>query len=220
VHDSDIDLRIPENMDVFLLSRRPSQRATRYGRIRAFGNHFRVEDDSTTHLISYNSGVASIFQQPSGTAGESSVNYVGILKDVLELDYGAVHTKIILMRCEWVKSQDNRGNPTYQRDDAGFLVVNFRHKLPRMAEPFIFSSQVTQVFFSDIIDRPGWKVVLRKEARSRREVVETTDAFISTTVESAGLRALESLPTPTEHVNLVGAIELSPEENLLAHASF
>ena len=89
-----------------------------------------------------------------------------------------------------------------------------------MAEPFIFSSQVTQVFFSDIIDKPGWKVVLRKEARSRREVVETTDAFISTTVESVGLRALESLPTPTEHVNLVGAIELSPEENLLAHASF
>ena len=140
VQVSDIDLRIPENMDVFLLSRRPSQRATRYGRIRAFGNHFRVEDDSTTHLISYNSGVASVFQQPSRTAGESSVNYVGILKDVLELDYGVVHTKIILMRCEWVKSQDNRGNPTYQRDDAGFLVVNFRHKLPRMAEPFIFSS--------------------------------------------------------------------------------
>ena len=68
------------------------------------------------------------------------MNYVGILKDVLELDYGAVHTKIILMRCEWVKSQDNQGNPTYQRDDAGFLVVNFRYKLPRMAEPFIFSS--------------------------------------------------------------------------------
>ena len=62
--------------------------------------------------------------------------------------------------------------------------------------------------------------MLRKEARSRREVVETTDAFISTTVESASLRAPESLPTPTEHVNLVGAIELSPEENLLAHASF
>ena len=89
-----------------------------------------------------------------------------------------------------------------------------------MAKPFIFLSQVTQVFFSDIINKPGWKVVLRKEARSRREVVETTDAFISTIVESAGLRAPESLLAPTEHVNLVGAIELSPEENLLAHASF
>jgi hypothetical protein len=50
---------------------------------------------------------------------------------------------VILMRCDWMKRIDNRGNSTYTRDEAGFLVVNFRHKLPRMADPFIFPSQVT-----------------------------------------------------------------------------
>jgi hypothetical protein len=45
-----------------------------------------------------------------------------------------------------MKQYDNRGNPTYVRDDAGFMVVNFRHKVPKVAEPFIFPSQATQFF--------------------------------------------------------------------------
>lgn len=220
VGESELDFRNPEDMDRFLLSKNPSQRATRYTRVTAFGNHFRVEDLSTRHLLSYNSGVASVFQEVAENAEESSVNYVGVLKDVLELDYGALSTKIILLRCEWVKRQDSRGNPTYTKDESGFLVVNFRHKLPRLAEPFIFPSQATQVFFSDVPERPGWKVVLRKEARARREVVDSGDAFISTTVESRGLRAPHSVPIPTETVSLVGAIELSEEENMLAREGF
>jgi len=31
----------------------------------------------------------------------------------------------------------------YIRDKVGFLVVNFRHKMRRMLDPFIFSSQTT-----------------------------------------------------------------------------
>jgi hypothetical protein len=210
-----------DDMDRFLLSQKPSQRATRYARITAFGNHFRVEDETTTQLLSYNSGVASIFNVPSENYGhESSVQYVGVLKDILELDYGALHTHIILLRCEWVKTYDNRGNPTYVRDDSGFLQVNFRHKLPRMVDPFIFPIQATQVFFFDVQKKPGWKVVLCKEARARREVVETTNAFISTTTESTRLTAPRRWPLPTETTNLVGAIELSAEENLLAQEDY
>ena len=62
--------------------------------------------------------------------------------------------------------------------------------------------------------------MLRKEARARREVFDTGDAFISTTVESTRLRAPQSVPIPTETVSLVGAIELSEEENLLAREGF
>jgi hypothetical protein len=217
---SDPDWSNTDTLDRFLMSQKPSQRATRYARLTAFGNHFRVEDDTTLRLLSYNSGVASMFEMPEGSATESSVNYVGVLKDILELDYGALHTRIILLRCEWMKPLDTRGNRTYVRDDAGFLVVNFRHKLPRMAEPFIFPSQATQVFFSDAADRPGWKVVLRKEARSKREVVDRTDAFITTTREAVGLTAPQRVPNRTSTANLVGAIELSVEENLLAQEHY
>jgi hypothetical protein len=72
---------------------------------------------------------------------------LSILKDILRLDYGLVHTPINLFRCEWVKQKDNQSNPTYVLDEVGFLIINFRHKLPIMFEPFIFPFQVTQVFF-------------------------------------------------------------------------
>lgn len=220
VQELDLDMRNAEDRDRLQLSRKPSQRATRYSRIKAFGNHFRVDDSNTVELKSYNSGVASVFEQPTENVVDESVNYVGVLKDILLLDYGGLSTQIILLRCEWIKPQDLRGNATYTRDEAGFLVVNFRHKLPRMVDPFIFPSQATQVFFSDIVDKPGWKVVLRKEARARREFVDKADAFISTTVESADMIAPSTLPNPPNAVNLVGAIELSDEDNLLAQNNY
>jgi hypothetical protein len=138
-----------EEMDLRLLSQKPSQRATRYLRMKAYGNHFRVDDPTAAQLQTYESGVASIFHVPTEDAREVSINYVGVLKDILKLDYGPLHTHVNLMKCKWMKRADNRGNNTYARDEAGFLLVNFCHKLPRMADPFIFPTQATQVFFSD-----------------------------------------------------------------------
>ncbi len=51
--------------------------------------------------------------------------------------------------------------------------------MPFMAKPFIFPFQVTQVFFSDDLKKPGWKVVLRKEVHFRREVVNIEDVFLT-----------------------------------------
>jgi hypothetical protein len=179
-----------------------------------------VEDAAFVQFQTYDSGIASVFEVPTTNADEVSVNYVGVLKDILKLDYGPLHTPMIILRCEWMKRQDNRGNPTYTKDDVGFLIVNFRHKLPRMAEPFIFPSQATQVFFSDVEVRPGWKVVLQKEARSRKEVVDTSNIFITTTVEASGLVALEELSTSSQTASPDGAIELSARDHLLAAAWF
>jgi hypothetical protein len=164
--------------------------------------------------------VASIFQEPTADAAHVSMNYVGVLKDILKLDYRLLHSPVILLRYEWFKQQDTWGNCTYTRDDAGFLVVNSRHKLPWLSDPFIFPSQATQVFFSDVPDKLGWKVVLRKEARSRREVLDTSDVFISTTVESTGLIAPDKVLPPPQNPSLVGAIELSDAEHLQATAKF
>jgi hypothetical protein len=52
--------------------------------------------------------------------------------------------------------------------------------------------------------------------RSRREVVYTSDVFITTTVEDNGLIALEDVSSPPLMVSLYGAIELSAKEHLLA----
>jgi hypothetical protein len=119
-----------------------------------------------------------------------------------------------------MKRHDSCGNPTYTRDDAGFLVVNFRHKQPRISKLFIFPTQATQVFFSDVQNKPGWKVILCKDARARREVLDTSDVFITTTMESRGLIAPDQVPEPPATASLVGAIELSAEDHLVASAAF
>ena len=215
-----IDVTSADDMDALLMCTKPSQKTTRYTRMKAFGNHFRVEDDTSRRLLTYDSGVASVFQVPVDDARDVAVNYVGIVKDILKLDYGPLNTPVILLCCDWIKKHDNRGYPTYVRDEAGFLCVNFRHKMPKSADPFIFPSQATQVFYSTDTKKDGWKVVLRSDVRATREVVDTSDVFITTTVEASGMTAPSSLPPLPETASLVGAIELSIEDNLLAGATF
>jgi hypothetical protein len=106
-------------------------------------------------MQTYDSGVASVFEVPTIHAIDVSINYVGVVKDILKLDYGPLSRSIVLLRCKWAKRLDNRGNPTYTRDDAGFLVVNVWHSLPRMSDPFIFAAQATQVFYSGVPNKPG-----------------------------------------------------------------
>ena len=164
--------------------------------------------------------MASVFEVPVQDAMDISVNYVGVLKDILKLDYGPLYTPIIIFRCQWMKTSDNRGRPTYIRDDAGFLIVNFRHKLPHMSDPFIFSSQATQVFFSHIPSKLGWKVVLQKQARARREVLDTSDVFITTTVETPSITTSGAIVRPSAISSLIGVVELSTDDNLLAHVQY
>ena len=220
VHRHHVDPNNADDMDAVLLCSRPSRLATRYTKMKAYGNHFRVEDLQTAILQTYDSGVASVFHMASTEREPATLNYVGVLKDILKLNYGPLRTPIIVFRCEWMKQRDAWGNHTYVRDDAGFMVVNFRHKVPKMLDPFIFPSQATQVFWSNEVGRPGWRVVLAKEARARRHEQCTTDVFITRGSQVDGMDNAERLhPSPTT-VSLVGAIELSDSENLLALARF
>jgi hypothetical protein len=127
-----------------------------------------VEDEASSRMLTYDNSVASVFQVPVLDARDVPVNYVGVIKNILKLDYGLLSSPVILLQCQWAKWTDNRGNPTYTRDDASFLVVNVEHNLPRMSDPFIFPGQATQVFYSDVPNKPGWKVVLRKEVCAQR----------------------------------------------------
>ncbi len=126
-----------------LLCSKPSQTVTQYTRMKAYGNHNRLEDSKNGLLQTYDSGITSVFDVPTHDVANVYVNYVGVFKDILKFNYGPIHTPIIICKCEWMRREDNRGNPTYVRDDVGFLMVNFRHKLPLMVEPFIFPSKMT-----------------------------------------------------------------------------
>ncbi len=73
-----------------------------------------------------------------------------------------------------------------------------------------------QMFFYDDLKKPGWKVVLWKEAHSRREVTNLKDVFITTTIKPGGLNAPMGLPPPLSTPSLIGAIELLDKNNILA----
>ena len=63
---------------------------------------------------------------------------------------------------------DDMGERTYKRDEAGFLLVNFAYMLPHPLDPFVLSSQVQHVFYSNAHSTGSWRVVLHCEPRSRR----------------------------------------------------
>jgi len=75
--------------------------------MKAYGNHFRVEDSKNILLSTYDSGIALVFDMPSIDIRDVSMNYVRILENIFKLDYGLVRTPMILFMCKWVKWEDN-----------------------------------------------------------------------------------------------------------------
>ncbi len=116
-------------------------------------HHFRVDDQTSVGCVTYDSKVASFFSHNNVDDNHHpsrQLQYVGVLKDILQLDYGTMSTPIVLFRCDWVRNaSDNCGNPTYKQDDAGFLMANFRHMLLEDIKSFVFPSQVQQVFYAN-----------------------------------------------------------------------
>ena len=221
VHDMELDMTDPNDEDLVLLSTPPSMVCKRYAKMTAYGNHWRVNNDSNRSCDTFDSGVACL--EANEQSAGSGNDYVGILEDILSIDYGDVKTAVVIFVCQWKKRQDNLRRETYVRDPDGFLVVNFRHNTSRAVDPYVFPSQCTQVFFSDDDLHPAgtdWKVVLRKEARSRRVVEEDDDVFITTNVEAAGVVPSSTFAPPPTEPDLAGAIILNDAENALALQRF
>lgn len=213
----DMNMSDPDDSDTVLLANPPLMVCKRYAKMTAYGNHWRVDDDYSRALHTFDSGVACMEanEQSSGTGND----YVGILQDILLMDYGDLKTPVVVFSCLWKRRYDNLKRDTYVRDSDGFLVVNFRHNTSKAVDPYVFPSQCSQVFFSDDdLHPPGseWKVILRKEARSRRKVEEDDDVFITTNVQAAGTVPSIALQNHPTEPDLAGAIILNDAENALA----
>ncbi len=135
IYGHPMDVNNPKYLDKVLLCNRPSQTTIRYTWMKAYENLFKVENLKSNSMQTFDSGIASIFDMSTLDATNLSLNFVEVLKDIFKLDYGHLHTPILVFKCEWIKREDNRGNPTYGRDDVGFFMVNFCHMLPLSFEP-------------------------------------------------------------------------------------
>jgi hypothetical protein len=72
--------------------------------------------------------VAFVFQQSQGSENVvlGVIQYVGTLKQILKLDDGPMSSPIVLFCYNCVKNgTNNRGNPTYKKIVASFLLANF-----------------------------------------------------------------------------------------------
>ena len=186
VHSLELDMSDYNEADLVLLSNPPTLTCKRFAKMKAYGNHWRVEDDVSRTFNTYDSGVAC-FEANEHSAG-SGKDYVGVLQDIFVPNYGHLNTQIILFSCTWKKRSDTHGNSTYLRDADGFLTVNFKHNTSRAVDPYVFPSQCSQVFFAnDDSHGPGqqWKVVLRKEARGRRKVEDDDEIYMTTNHSSS-----------------------------------
>ena len=221
IHSADLDMADPNEADTVLLSNPPSLKCKRYARMKAYGNHWRVDDEYSRSSGTFDSGVAC-FEVNKHSNG-SGKDYVGILEDIIVMDYGDLKTPVILFSCQWKKRYDTHRRSTYVRDADGFLVVNFKHNVPKLVDCFVFPSQCTQVFFADDDSRPpgsDWKVILRKEARSKRKMEEDDDVFISTNVESSGMMPSDNLRQHPEEPDLTGAIVVNDVDIAIALQGF
>ncbi|KAG8481368.1 hypothetical protein CXB51_026128 [Gossypium anomalum] len=132
-----------------------------------------------------NSLITSYASARDSNPVEGNVEYYGLLTDIIELDnYGK--WKVVLFRCDWADANTARG---IKNDQFGFTMVNFSRLIHTgehlIDEPYVFSSQVKQVFSSkDPIDK-GWYVVLRNTPRdlfdmgngSRDDIIERSETL-------------------------------------------
>ncbi|XP_057797412.1 uncharacterized protein LOC131013365 [Salvia miltiorrhiza] len=87
----------------------------------------------------------------------SELDYYGVLTEIIELRY--VNRQVVLFGCDWV----SKGKRLKQNIN-GFTIANFTNII-RHEEPFILSSQATQVFHvGDPVDT-DWHVVISTRAR-------------------------------------------------------
>ena len=174
--------------NVLSLSKPPSELATKYRSMWAFGNHLRVASVET-HLKTCDSGVAATFRRPCRASLRdrnpvmAEVEYVGQIHEIVELNYGGLC--VIVLLCSWIKANYRGSNATMKKDKWGFNLVNFSRPLPFELESFAFPMHVEQVFFADAREDPSWKVVLRREVQSRR-VHENMGAFEEDGIFSIG----------------------------------
>ncbi|OMO92395.1 Transposon, En/Spm-like protein [Corchorus capsularis] len=96
---------------------------------------------------------------------EGNLDYYGVLNDIIELYFDEKY-RVVLFRCHRADVNSSRG---VRKDEFGFTLVNFDRLIHTgdhvVDDPYVFSSQVKQVFYSqDPIER-AWHVVVHNTPR-------------------------------------------------------
>ncbi|XP_020080846.1 uncharacterized protein LOC109704510 isoform X2 [Ananas comosus] len=142
---------------VATLGRGPNKVAKRFSGfiINGFRYHTISREEN---MLTQNSGVVN-------TSEIDGVNYYGRLRDIIELNYYGSF-KVVLFKCDWVDVHHSSG---IKQDEFGFTSVNFSrliHTGEKLEhDPYVFSSQVEQVFYVQDPHHQNWFSVVKFKPR-------------------------------------------------------
>ncbi|XP_059285219.1 uncharacterized protein LOC132038584 [Lycium ferocissimum] len=130
------------------------------------GFKFTTEERSK-HMKTNNSGV----WVKGGDGNQAGVDYYGVIKEILELEYsGGGKKSIVLFRCKWFDPTANRGTRVLKQ----YNIIEVNHTREYAAyDPFIIAQNVRQVYYAPYPLRPdksAWWVVIKVKPVGRVEV--------------------------------------------------
>jgi hypothetical protein len=134
----------------------PIRSALEFKRFVSNGTLFRTRDNDLGKTTQ-NSGVSVL--------AERGPTYYSLLTHMFELQYYD-ESRYVLFKCDWANITPNR---EYKMDEYGFVLVNFTHLIhtgERISDdPFILSSQASQVYYVVDERNPDWVVVVMTKLR-------------------------------------------------------
>jgi hypothetical protein len=130
------------------LSFAPSRKACSFRSMTSYGSHYRVDtSEAVARHATFDAGVAELqcstgVDGTSGQGGGVELVRVGILKDIVVLNYVTVN--IVLMAVSWVAKHSDLQRRML-RDAHGFWLVNLGAVPRNTDEPYILPSLASQV---------------------------------------------------------------------------
>ncbi|KAK5793831.1 hypothetical protein PVK06_034990 [Gossypium arboreum] len=178
------------NDEVKWLSQGPNRIIKRYSAFLINGYRFHTKYRERMRRtqncgVVVNSSITSYASARDSNPVEGNVEYYGLITDIIELDYYG-RWKVVLFQCDWADVNTARG---IKEDQFSFTMLNFSRLIHTgqqlMDEPYVFSSQVKEVFYSKDPTDAGWYVVLRNTPRdlfemgngSRDDIVERSETL-------------------------------------------
>lgn len=144
------------SQEVKWLSRGPNTAARRFSAYVINGYKFVIEGcerKTQNSGVMVTSSTVKFRSEKDENPEVENVTFYGALKDILELDYYG-HSKYVLFKCDWFQSK---------QDNFGLILINFG-KLIYENDPFVFASQVKQVYYTED-PSDNWHVVTNTTPR-------------------------------------------------------
>ncbi|XP_058003975.1 uncharacterized protein LOC110659856 [Hevea brasiliensis] len=149
--------------DIVSLGIGPNKVAKRFSGFIINGIRFHTSAREEQRLTQ-NSGVVNISEM-------GGVNYYGRIQDIIELNYYGAF-KVVMFKCDWFDVHHNMG---VKQDEYGFTLLNFSrfiHTGEKVDDdPYVFSSQVEQVFYVQDPKNTNWHAVVKVKSRDSFDVV-------------------------------------------------